>query len=211
MNTETTECKRIDGWVLYDGDCALCIDLAERFEGVLARRGFELLPLQTPWVGDQLGLNDAKLLAEMRLLLPDGKVFGGADAVVEVSRRFWWAWPFYVISRMPVMKPLLRAAYRWIARRRGCNGSRCEIIGGCKVEVQRNTSRAIGFLPLLILPLLVLVFARQLPAYLQAGNSTEVLDATGRARPALVSGHSLRARYDAWPFEPRAADRSPRA
>jgi len=43
-----TERKEINGWVLYDGDCALCIDLARHFKDVLARQGFELLPLQTP-------------------------------------------------------------------------------------------------------------------------------------------------------------------
>jgi len=101
----------------------------------------------------------------MRLLLPDGKVFGGADAVVQLSRRFWWAWLFYLIGRMPGVKARLRVAYRWIARRRGCNSGNCSTKIGRKVEVEQRTSRAIGFLPLLILSLLALAFARWLPAW----------------------------------------------
>jgi len=31
----------------------------------------------------------------MRLRLRDGRVFGGAAAVVEIARRIWWAWPLW--------------------------------------------------------------------------------------------------------------------
>ena len=54
----------------------------------------------------------------MRLRLTDGTVFGGAEAVVEIARRIWWAWPLWAISRLPgAMRPL-HAGYRWLARRR---------------------------------------------------------------------------------------------
>jgi predicted DCC family thiol-disulfide oxidoreductase YuxK len=105
-------------WVLYDADCGACIRLARRFENVLARRGFELLPLQTPWVRERLGFSDAQLLAEMRLLFADGKTFGGADAVVRLAKQIWWAWPMWLISRTPGAMPLLRRGYRWFAHRR---------------------------------------------------------------------------------------------
>src|SRR5438093_4027277 len=92
VNSEITDIRKVEGRVLYDAGCPFCVRLARRFQGALARRRLELMPLQTPWVRARLGLADSELLAEMRLLRADGKVFGGADALLEIGRRFWWAW-----------------------------------------------------------------------------------------------------------------------
>ena len=40
-----TDLEEIRGWVLYDGDCVLCIGLARRFTPLLRRRGFVMAPL----------------------------------------------------------------------------------------------------------------------------------------------------------------------
>ena len=75
----------------------------------------------------RLGVPDERLLAEMRLRLRDGKVFGGAAAVVEIARRIWWAWPLWALSRLPgAMRPM-HATYRWIARHRTCPNGACGI------------------------------------------------------------------------------------
>lgn len=146
MNTEITEYK-LNGWVLYDADCRWCVAGARRFRHLLALRRLELLPLQTPWVKARLGLPDEQLLEEMRLLRPDGKHVGGADAVLEIGRYFWWAWPLRQIGRIPVVTRILRACYRWIARNRNCAS------GSCAVKKQ---SRIVDFLPLAVLPILAL-------------------------------------------------------
>ena len=125
MNTEITDKEKSNGWVFYDAGCDFCTALAERFHAPLARRHFELLPLQTPWVRAKLGLADAELLAEMRVLNPRGEIFGGADALLEISRHFWWTWPVRLISRVPPVRKLFRACYRWIARHRHCAGGVC--------------------------------------------------------------------------------------
>jgi predicted DCC family thiol-disulfide oxidoreductase YuxK len=125
VNTEITE-NKLNGWVLYDGDCRLCTGMARRFHGLLAGRRLELLPLQTPWVKARLGLPDPQLLTEMRLLRPDGRYFGGADAVLEIGRYFWWAWPLRQIGRLPLVKKFLHAGYRWIARNRSCADNNCK-------------------------------------------------------------------------------------
>jgi predicted DCC family thiol-disulfide oxidoreductase YuxK len=138
VNATTTDKRFVKAWVLYDGDCSVCIRLARRFENVLARRGFELLPLQTPWVRERLGLSDEQLLVEMRLLFPDGKTFAGADAVVHLSRQIWWAWPLWAISRIPGAMPLLRRGYRWFANRRHCSSA-------CRVESHRRHHGATAF------------------------------------------------------------------
>src|SRR5438874_1702511 len=99
MNSSNTEITDIDveeklrGWLLYDSDCSFCTSMATRFTSALHKRGFALLPLQTQWVRSRLNLSDADLLREIRLLKPDGTSVGGADALLELARYFWWAWP----------------------------------------------------------------------------------------------------------------------
>ena len=138
----------VNGWVLYDGNCRMCKNMARRFQHLLARRRLELLPLQTPWVKARLGLPGEQLLSEMRLLRPDGKYFGGADAVLEIGRYFWWAWPLQMIGRIPVVKQVLRVGYRWIARKRKCGNGNCEI---------RKQSRILDFFLLAALPCFALL------------------------------------------------------
>ena len=127
MNTENTDKKKFEGWVLYDAECPNCVRLARRFQNTLTRRNFKLLPLQTPWVRAQLGLMDSELVAEMRLLVPGGTVFGGADAVREIARHFWWTWPLRQLCHTPAVMNLFRRSYRWIARHRYCVSGACEI------------------------------------------------------------------------------------
>jgi predicted DCC family thiol-disulfide oxidoreductase YuxK len=113
--------------VFYDADCRFCVKTARRFERVLARRRFELVPLQVSGASAELGIPADQLLAEMRLRLHDGTVLGGAAAVVEIARRIWWAWPLWAVSRLPgAMRPM-RATYRWIAGHRSCAAGACEM------------------------------------------------------------------------------------
>jgi predicted DCC family thiol-disulfide oxidoreductase YuxK len=124
-----TDTARSIASVFYDASCPFCVEWVRRFERTLARRRFELVPLQTPGAGDALGVSDDQLLDEMRLRLKDGKVFGGAAAVAEIARRIWWAWPFWALTRVPGAMLPIRATYRWIARHRTCANSACEIDG----------------------------------------------------------------------------------
>ncbi len=162
MNTEITDEVKVNGWVLYDADCRFCTRLAGRFRPLLVRRHLELLPLQTPWVRARLGLTDPRLLAEMRLLLPDGTHFGGADALIEISRRYRWTWPLRQMARLPAMKDLLRGGYRWIARRRNCTDHVCRV---GNPAVGDSGRRFLDFLPLLILPLPALWFRNAVAAW----------------------------------------------
>jgi predicted DCC family thiol-disulfide oxidoreductase YuxK len=100
--------------VFYDAECAFCGRTARVFENVLIRRHVRLLPMQT------LGTFD-----EMLLRFEDGTIIGGADAVVDLARRIWWGWPLFALSRVPGAMPLMRSAYRWVARHRGCARGMC--------------------------------------------------------------------------------------
>ena len=138
--------------VFYDADCKFCVNAARRFERVLARRRFELVPLQVRGASAEFGVPEDQLLAEMRLRLRDGRVFGGAAAVVEIARRIWWAWPVWALSRLPgAMRPM-HTTYRWIARRRSCAN------GVCEIDARRSLG-PLDCLPLLILPMVALLAA----------------------------------------------------
>jgi predicted DCC family thiol-disulfide oxidoreductase YuxK len=87
---------------------------------VLLRRGFAVAPLQDPRVCALLGLTGENVLRELRFLLSDGTQFGGADAVVAMTREIWWAQPLAWLAKIPGMMPLWHAAYRWVAAHRSC-------------------------------------------------------------------------------------------
>ncbi len=124
--TDTKGRRAPAGWIFYDADCPFCVATARRLASVVELRGFGLAPLQDPRAGALLNLSGAELLAEMKLLTPDGRQFGGADALIRLCRAIWWAWPLYALAQVPGMKPLMRSGYRWFAGRRMCVASACE-------------------------------------------------------------------------------------
>ena len=125
MRTEITVNNETRGWIFYDAGCSLCALAAARANRLLERRGFHLLPLQTPGTGERLGVIPEALLARMHLLTADGRRFAGADAFVEVARHVWWAWPLVAATHFPAVLPLLRRCYDWIAANRYCLGGKC--------------------------------------------------------------------------------------
>jgi predicted DCC family thiol-disulfide oxidoreductase YuxK len=157
VNTEITDNNvGTAGWLFYDGECRVCCESARRFGRILARRRFELRPLQSPGVAQRLGLGDRDLLRETRLLLADGRNLGGAEAVVEIARHIWWAWPLWLASRLPGARPVLHAIYRVIAANRRCFG------GVCKIPRRRAW---LNRLPLLLLPAAVVAVRNALPRW----------------------------------------------
>lgn len=128
MNTENTDTNvETAGWLFYDGECRLCCESARRVERILTRRRIRLCTLQSPDAPQRLGLSGRALLHEMRLLTADGRNLGGADAIGEIARHIWWAWPLWLISHLPGVTWLMRAVYRAIAANRHCIGGACEL------------------------------------------------------------------------------------
>lgn len=154
MNTEITDMKEVEGWVLYDAECRFCTTLAKRFRPVLAGRHFKLLPLQTPWIRQRLNMSGPDLLAEMRLLKPDGTILGGVNALLEISRSFPLAWPIRQLAQFTAIKNLFDGIYRWIARHRHCASGACAIDS----TPAKKPNLWLDYLPLVVLPLLAVVF-----------------------------------------------------
>lgn len=106
--------------VVFDGSCGFCrdtVDLVARWDR--ARR-LVLVPFQDADRVAALGLTQPDVAAALHLVLPDGRVFAGADAVAELLRllpRLRWA---AGVFRIPGVRPAARRVYAWVARRRHC-------------------------------------------------------------------------------------------
>jgi predicted DCC family thiol-disulfide oxidoreductase YuxK len=118
----------VNGWVLYDGDCAFCVWWLHLWSPVLRRRGFEIDTLQADWTAEALGMTREEMLRDIRLLTATGIVYAGADVYLFVARKIWWVWPFGVIFSLPGFNALLWAGYRWFAANRRCISGRCTLM-----------------------------------------------------------------------------------
>lgn len=132
MFTEITDVKKIKGVLLFDGECALCVRLANRWSPTLHRHGFSLAPLQSPGTSERLGKRRGESFDEMKLIMADGAVVGGADTMICFAKEIWWARPLYWFARIPGTIVLLRKVYKRFARRRRCFG------GVCNLNVRRS-------------------------------------------------------------------------
>jgi predicted DCC family thiol-disulfide oxidoreductase YuxK len=113
------------GWLFFDAECRFCTRIARWLAPILQRRGIGVAPLQDARVGALLGLPPEELLREMRVLLGDGRQFGGADACVALAGEIWWARPLAWVAKIAGVMNLLRWVYRAIAQRRSCAAASC--------------------------------------------------------------------------------------
>ena len=106
--------------LIYDGECGFCQRTADMVRRWDREQQLALIPFQDDARVAAFGIPLPALAAAMHLVLPDGRVFAGADAAPEILRRLprlrWLAWPF----RLPGVLPVARRVYAWIARRRRC-------------------------------------------------------------------------------------------
>ena len=106
--------------LIYDAECAMCRASALwLMRRALSRGALEILPCRSevsrrrfPQVTEQA------CLTAMQLVLPDGRVLSGADAVPELLRRIrGWGWVAGLFA-LPGIRPVARRIYAWIARNR---------------------------------------------------------------------------------------------
>jgi len=108
--------------LIYDDECAMCrgsaLWLMRRALGSGADE-LEILPCRSPARRARFpAIDEAACLAAMQLVLPDGRVVSGADAVPELLARMpGWRWLARFFA-LPGIRPLARRVYGWIARNR---------------------------------------------------------------------------------------------
>jgi hypothetical protein len=91
----------------------------------LQRRGLAIAPLQSAWVQERTGIPPADLLSDIRLLQPSGLLLSGAEVYRDIMRRIWWAYPLYLLSKVPGLDQLFDWAYRTFARHRARISASC--------------------------------------------------------------------------------------
>jgi predicted DCC family thiol-disulfide oxidoreductase YuxK len=116
------------GWLFFDAECGFCTRIARWVSRPLQRRGLGVAPMQDPRVGSLLGMTREELLKELRFLDADGRLYGGAKALLAVAREIAWARPLIWISRIPGMHAALDAGYRWVAAQRNCHAVQCSVV-----------------------------------------------------------------------------------
>lgn len=106
--------------LIFDGECGMCRQAVERLQRWDREHRLRYVPFQDENAVARFGIALPALAAAMHLVLPDGRVYAGADAVPELGKllpgKRWWAWGFAV----PGVKPVARHVYRRIAERRHC-------------------------------------------------------------------------------------------
>jgi predicted DCC family thiol-disulfide oxidoreductase YuxK len=106
--------------LIYDGECGMCREAVQRLQRWDREHRLRYVPFQDESAVARFGIALPALAAAMHLVLPDGRVFAGADAVPELGKllpgKGWWAWGFAV----PGVRPVARRVYRRIAERRRC-------------------------------------------------------------------------------------------
>ncbi len=123
-----------------------------RFRAALERGGYLILPLQSPQVRARLNLAPDDLLIEMRVVTPEHHVFGGADAIIYLTRGI--SKPLFALTHIPGVKPLMRFVYRIIARNRTCS-----VVGTPRCGVPARVTAGGTFVGNLVdwLPLLIVL------------------------------------------------------
>ena len=106
--------------LIYDGECGFCRQAVERLRRWDREHRLRYVPFQDESEVARFGIALPALAAAMHLVLPDGRVYAGADAVPELGKllpgKRWWAWGFAV----PGVRHVARRVYRRIAERRRC-------------------------------------------------------------------------------------------
>ena len=106
--------------LIYDGECAMCRASALwLMRRAMEGGALEILPCRSgPRRARFPQVSDEQCMGAMQLVLPDGRVLAGADAVPELFARIpHWRW-VPMLFALPGMPPIARRVYAWIARNR---------------------------------------------------------------------------------------------
>ncbi len=113
--------KSIDtATLIYDGECAMCRASALWVMRLALSRGaLEILPCRSePRRARFPQVSDAACMTAMQLVLPDGRVLAGADAVPELLQRIRGLGWLATLFALPGAGPVARRFYAWVARNR---------------------------------------------------------------------------------------------
>jgi len=106
--------------LIYDAECSMCRASALwLMRRALSSGRLEILPCRSSVRQARFPqVSEAACMTAMQLVLPDGGVLSGADAVPELLRRIrGWGWVAAVFA-LPGVRPVARRVYAWVAQNR---------------------------------------------------------------------------------------------
>ena len=106
--------------LIYDAECSMCRASALwLMRRALSSGRLEILPCRSRVRRERFPrITEDTCTTAMQLVLPDGRVLSGADAVPELLRRIrGWGWVAGVFA-LPGIRPIARRIYAWVARNR---------------------------------------------------------------------------------------------
>ena len=105
--------------LIYDGTCPICSSTVAWIEENEKEGSFEMVPCQTEALDKRFpDVKRDNCMKAMHLVLPDGKILGGEQALPEIFKRLRRYQPVAVLFKLPGAKVLSRIFYRWFAGRR---------------------------------------------------------------------------------------------
>ena len=106
--------------LIYDGDCSMCRSRALLLmRRALSRGRLEILPYRSGVRARRFPeISDEACRRAMHLVLPEGRVLVGADAVPELLRRMHGSGWMASLLSAPGIRSVGGWVYAWMARRR---------------------------------------------------------------------------------------------
>lgn len=106
--------------LIYDGDCGMCRDAVRLLRRWDRAGRMDYVAFQDEQAVGRFAIPLPALAAAMHLVLPDGRVLPGADAVPEIARLLGAGGLAAAVFAVPGVRPLARRVYARIAARRKC-------------------------------------------------------------------------------------------
>jgi predicted DCC family thiol-disulfide oxidoreductase YuxK len=105
--------------IIYDSACGLCRGGITWISRRTLRGALEFLPCQSVERRARFpSVEEARCMDAIHLVLPDGRVLAGADALPQILARLkGWRW-LAGVFRLPGARGLAPLLYRWVARHR---------------------------------------------------------------------------------------------
>ncbi len=118
MQEKRTE-DRKRATLIYDKSCPICSGTVEWIEKNEEKGAFEMVPCQSDFLGSQYpNIDFEECMRAMQLVLPDGHVLAGEQALPEIFKRLRRYRAVALAFKLPGAETMSRILYRWFALRR---------------------------------------------------------------------------------------------
>src|SRR5258706_10112893 len=121
--------------MIFDGDCHFCRFWITRWQQWTGSR-VDYLPFQGPTIASRFPeLPRDRFEASVQLIEPDGRVYGGAEAVFRsLAHSPCRRWPLWIYQNLPGAAPLTEWSYRFVAKHRTAFSTLTRLFWGKQAE-----------------------------------------------------------------------------